>query len=75
MQLQQSPFVNVFPEERARQELKYAGKSPEERVTVPVARDICQGEGLKAIMAGAISAIGSNYVVSLEALNCRSVGF
>lgn len=57
VQLQQSPFLNVFPEER---------------VTVPVARDLCQREGVKAVMAGAISAIGSSYVVSLEALNCKT---
>jgi eukaryotic-like serine/threonine-protein kinase len=72
VQLQQSPFLNVFPEERVRQGLKYAGKSPDERVTVPVARDLCQREGVKAIMAGSISSIGTNYVVSLEALNCKT---
>ena len=72
VQLQQSPFLNVFPEERVRQGLKFAGKSADERVTVPVARDLCQREGVKAIMAGSISSIGSNYVVSLEALNCRT---
>ncbi|HEX8896117.1 MAG TPA: protein kinase, partial [Terriglobales bacterium] len=72
VQLQQSPYLNVFPEERVRQGLKYAGKSPDERVTVPVARDICQREGVKAIMAGSISSIGSSYVVSLEALNCKT---
>lgn len=72
VQLQQSPFLNVFPDQRVRQGLKYAGKSPDERVTVPVARDLCQREGVKAIMAGAISSIRSSYVVSLEALNCAT---
>jgi eukaryotic-like serine/threonine-protein kinase len=70
VQLQQSPFLNVYPEQRVRQALKFAGKSEDERVTVPVARDLCQREGVKAIMTGSISAIGSSYVVSLEALNC-----
>ena len=72
VQLEQSPFLNVYPQERVRQALRYAGRSPDDRVTVPVARDICQREAVKAILSGTISSIGSNYVVSLEALNCRT---
>jgi eukaryotic-like serine/threonine-protein kinase len=72
VQLEQSPFLNVYPQERVRQALRYAGRSPDDRVTVPIARDICQREAVKAILAGSISPLGSNYVVSLEALNCRT---
>ena len=72
VQLEQSPFLNVYPEERVREALRYAGRSPDDRVTVPVARDICQREAIKAILTGSISSMGSNYVVSLEALNCRT---
>jgi eukaryotic-like serine/threonine-protein kinase len=72
VQLEQSPFLNVYPQERVRAALRYAGRSPDDRVTVPVARDICQREAIKAILSGTISSIGSNYVVSLEALNCRT---
>jgi serine/threonine protein kinase/tetratricopeptide (TPR) repeat protein len=70
VQLEQSPFLNVYPEERVRKALKYSGHSVDDRITVPVARDLCQREGIKAILSGAISSIGSNYVVTLEALNC-----
>ncbi len=72
VQLEQSPFLNVYPQERVREALRYAGRSPDDRVTVPVARDICQREAVKAILSGTISSMGSNYVVSLEALNCRT---
>jgi serine/threonine protein kinase/tetratricopeptide (TPR) repeat protein len=72
VQLEQSPFLNVYPQERVRAALRYAGRSPDDRVTVPVARDICQREAIKAILTGTISSMGSNYVVSLEALNCRT---
>jgi serine/threonine protein kinase/tetratricopeptide (TPR) repeat protein len=72
VQLEQSPFLNVYPQERVREALRYAGRSPDDRVTVPVARDICQREAIKAILTGSISSTGSNYVVSLEALNCRT---
>ena len=72
VQLEQSPFLNVYPQERVRQALRYAGRSPDDRLTVPIARDICQREAVKAILSGTISPLGSNYVVSLEALNCRT---
>lgn len=70
VQLEQSPFLNVYPDQRVRQALKFAGRPADERITVPVARDLCQRQGIKAILSGAISSIGSNYVVTLEALNC-----
>ena len=70
VQLEQSPFLNVYPEERVHQALKFAGRSPEDRITVPVGRDLCQRQGIKAILSGTISSMGSNYVVTLEALNC-----
>jgi eukaryotic-like serine/threonine-protein kinase len=72
VQLEQSPFLNVYPQERVREALRYAGRSPDDRVTVPVARDICQRDAIKAILTGTISSLGSNYVISLEALNCRT---
>jgi serine/threonine protein kinase/tetratricopeptide (TPR) repeat protein len=72
VQLEQSPFLNVYPQERVREALRYAGRSPDDRVTVPVARDICQRDAIKAILTGTIGSLGSNYVISLEALNCRT---
>ena len=70
VQLEQSPFLNVYPDQRVRQALKLSGRSLDERITVPVARDLCQRQGIKAILSGAISSIGSDYVVTLEAINC-----
>jgi pentatricopeptide repeat protein len=70
VQLEQSPFLNVYPDQRVRKALKLSGRSVDDRITVPVARDLCQREGIKAILSGAISSIGSSYVVSLEAMNC-----
>lgn len=72
VQLEQSPFLNVYPQERVREAIRYTGHSPEDRLTVPIARDICQREAIKAILGGSISSLGSNYVVTLEALNCRT---
>jgi eukaryotic-like serine/threonine-protein kinase len=70
VQLEQSPYLNVFPQERVRDTLRFMGRSPDERVTPDLARDICQREGIKAVMNGSISNIGTQYVVDVNAVNC-----
>src|SRR6266851_5094503 len=42
VQLEQSPYLNVFPQSRIQDALKYMGKPPEERITSDVGREICQ---------------------------------
>ena len=72
VQLEQSPYLNVFPQERVRDTLKFMGRSPDERLTPDLARDVCQREGIKAVLNGAISNIGSQYVVDVNAVNCQT---
>jgi eukaryotic-like serine/threonine-protein kinase len=72
VQLGQSPFLNLFSEDRVRETLSYMGRSPDERVTKQIAREICQRQGLKALLTGSIAALGSHYVVTLEALNSQT---
>ena len=69
VQLAQSPFLNVFPDARVRQTLRLMGRSPDDRVTKDMAREICQRQGLKAFLAGSITNLGSSYVITLEAIN------
>ncbi len=70
--LEQSPFLKVFPEERARETLRLMQRSPDERITRPMAREIARREHLKALMAGSITRIGSRYVLGLEAVNAQT---
>ncbi len=72
VQLEQSPYLNVFPQERVRDTLKFMGRSPDERLTPDLAREVCQREGIKAVLNGAISNIGSQYVVDVNAVNCQT---
>src|SRR3989454_3577727 len=64
-QLEQSPFLNVFPQERVRDTLRYMGRSSDERLTPDLARQVCQREGIKAVLNGSIATIGSQYVVEI----------
>jgi eukaryotic-like serine/threonine-protein kinase len=72
IQLQQTPFLNVFPDERVRQTLRLMQRPPESRVTAALAREICQRERLKAFIAGSIAPLGAHYVITLEALGAES---
>jgi serine/threonine protein kinase len=63
VQLEQSPFLNIFPQERVRETLGYMGRSSDERLTPELSQQICQREGIKAVLNGSIAMIGSQYVV------------
>ena len=69
VQLGQSPYLNIFPDDRVRQTLRFMGKQPTERVTRDVAREICQRNGIKAMILGSIAALGTHYVLTLEVVN------
>jgi eukaryotic-like serine/threonine-protein kinase len=72
VQLEQSPYLNVMPQSRIQQALRFMGKSPDERVTSDVAREICLREGVKAMLTGSISGLGSHYVIDLNAVNAQT---
>jgi eukaryotic-like serine/threonine-protein kinase len=72
VQLQQSPFLNVLPQERVREALRYMGRSPDERIVSEVGRELCEREGVKAMITGTISALGSHYVITLDSTNCHT---
>ena len=72
VQLEQSPYLNILPESRLREALRYMGRSPDERVSNDVAREICLRAGVKAMLTGSISSLGSHYVITLTAVNAQT---
>jgi eukaryotic-like serine/threonine-protein kinase len=71
-QLEQSPFLNILPDQKLREALRLMGRSPSERLTQDVAREVCQRAQCKAMLAGSISSLGSRYVLGLKAVNCNT---
>jgi eukaryotic-like serine/threonine-protein kinase len=69
-QLEQSPFLNILPDQRVRETLRLMGRSTSERLTQDVAREVCQRAQGKAMLTGSISSLGSRYVLGLRAVNC-----
>jgi serine/threonine protein kinase/tetratricopeptide (TPR) repeat protein len=72
VQLGQSPFLNIFPDERVNETLRFMGKAANERITKDVAKEICARQGIKAMIVGSIAGLGSHYVVTLEAINAQA---
>jgi DNA-binding winged helix-turn-helix (wHTH) protein/tetratricopeptide (TPR) repeat protein len=69
VQIEQSPALNIFPAARLRRTLQLMGRSPDEKVTPTVAREICERQGLKAYIYGSIVPLGSHYAITLEGAN------
>ena len=72
VQLGQTPFLNIYPEERVRETLRLMSKSPDDRITKDIGREICERQGIKALLSGSIASLGSHYIITLEALNART---
>ena len=70
--LRQSPFLNVVPDSEVATTLELMTRPAGTKLTPEVARELCQRAGSKAYIAGAIGSLGSEYVVGLKAVNCRS---
>src|SRR5579859_2640952 len=72
VQLGQSPYLNILPDTRVQQALRFMGRSPDERITNDVAREICLRQGIKAMLEGSIASLGSHYVIILTAINAQT---
>src|ERR1019366_4537556 len=72
VQLEQSSYLNILPESRVREALRFMGRQPSERITNDVAREIGLREGAKAVLAGSIAGLGNSYVVTLSAINTEN---
>jgi len=68
--LAQSPFLNVLSTKKIRETLRLMGRSPDEKITPDVAREVCQRSGSKATIGGSIAQLGNHYLIALEADSC-----
>jgi len=71
-QLEQSPFLSLVSDERIAQTLTLMNQPKQARLTPGIARDVCQRTASAATIEGSISNLGSQYVLGLKAVNCRT---
>jgi tetratricopeptide (TPR) repeat protein/predicted Ser/Thr protein kinase len=72
VQLEQSPFLSLVPEDRVQQTLHMMSQPADVRLTPQLAREVCQRTASAAVLEGSIATLGSQYVLGLRAENCRT---
>jgi DNA-binding winged helix-turn-helix (wHTH) protein/predicted Zn-dependent protease len=72
VQLEQSPFLSIIPDEKIQQTLGLMGQSVEAKLIPAVAREVCQRTSSAAVLDGSIGKIGTQYLLTLKAVNCES---
>jgi serine/threonine protein kinase/tetratricopeptide (TPR) repeat protein len=70
--LNQSPFLNVLPENKVAATLQMMSRPAGTKLTPEVTSELCQRADSKAYIAGSIANLGSQYVLGLKAVNCQS---
>jgi tetratricopeptide (TPR) repeat protein len=70
-QLEQTPFISLVPDSIIAQTLMRMSKPKDAHLTPELARDVGQRVGAAATIEGSISALGTQYVLSLKAVSCR----
>jgi serine/threonine protein kinase/tetratricopeptide (TPR) repeat protein len=71
-QLEQSPFLSLISDQRIAQTLELMSQPKQARLTPELARDVCQRTAGAAAIEGSIASLGSQYVLGLKAVNCRT---
>ena len=72
VKLTESPFLSLFPEANVRETMRMMRHDPNGRVTKELGIEICKRQGLKAVVVPEIAAVGSKYVITLEAFDVRN---
>jgi TolB-like protein len=62
--LSQSPAIQVLQSQELRGALQRMGRDAAERMTLELAQELAEREGVKAIVAGEVGALGNGYVLS-----------
>jgi eukaryotic-like serine/threonine-protein kinase len=72
VQLEQSPFLSIIPDQKVQQTLQMMDQKPDARLTPEIARELCERTSSAAVLDGSIAQIGSRYLLTLKAVNCAS---
>ena len=68
--LEDSQYLNVLPDQVISETLKMMKRQPDERLTKDLAKQVCQWNGDKALLAASIAKVGERYHLDLRIMNC-----
>jgi eukaryotic-like serine/threonine-protein kinase len=72
VQLEQSPFLSIISDHQVQHTLQLMDQKPDAKLTPEIAREICQRTGSAAVLNGSIAQIGTQYLLTVKAVNCVS---
>jgi eukaryotic-like serine/threonine-protein kinase len=72
VQLEQSPFLSIISDQQIQQTLQMMHQKPDAKLTPEIARELCQRNGSAAVLDGSIAQIGTQYLLTLKAVNCAT---
>jgi tetratricopeptide (TPR) repeat protein len=72
MKLEESPFLRIISGDVITQTMRFMQKPLDTRLTPNIAREICQRVGATVTIEGSIANLGNQYVLGLNAVNCRT---
>ena len=72
VKLTESPFLSLLSEADVRETMRTMRHDPSERVTPQLGIEICERQGLKAVVVPEIAALGSKYLITLDAIDART---
>jgi eukaryotic-like serine/threonine-protein kinase len=70
--LQQSPVVQIVSDHEVRRTLALMRQPTDRPLTITIAHDVCRRTDGFAVLGGTLSLVGTEYVIGLEALECRT---
>ena len=71
-QLEQSPFLYLLSDERIAQTLALMAQPKDARLTHERAREVCQRTASAAVLDGTIAQVGTQYLLTLKAIDCSN---
>jgi serine/threonine protein kinase/tetratricopeptide (TPR) repeat protein len=72
VQLEQSPFLSIISDQQIQQTLRMMDQKPDAKLTPEIAREVCQRKGSAAALEGSIAQVGTQYLLTVKAVNCES---
>jgi len=72
VQLEQSPFLRIVSDQQIQQTLQMMDQKPDVKLTPEIARELCLRTTSAAVLEGSIAQIGTQYLLTLKAINCAS---
>jgi eukaryotic-like serine/threonine-protein kinase len=72
IQLEQTPFLKVLPDQKVSATLKLMNREANKRLDQESAREVCLRTHSKALLTGSVARVGNQYLIGLKVLNCET---